>query len=114
MLNTLLERLTYALLGLLFGAVLGLLSWFALYHLQSYFQFRWPYTGRGSGFELDFVPWIRNTGVVFAVLGFLLKERAGTWVGRAFTVWFDFERRSWSWLMLGVIAVLWVLWHLYA
>lgn len=114
MLHALLERLTYALVGLVFGLLLGVLTWFALYHLQLEFQISWPRRGTGAGFDLDFVPWIRNTGAVFALLGFLLKERVGTWVGSAFTVWFDFERGNWPWLMLGVITVLWVVWHLYA
>jgi hypothetical protein len=115
MLPAVLERLTYALLGLVFGLLLGVLSWFALYHLQVDIQvgmFGWG--RRGAGFDLDFVPWVRNVGVLFAVLGFVLKERTGTWLGNAFTVWFDFERENWSWLMLGVVTLLSVIWYLYA
>jgi hypothetical protein len=81
------ERLIYALIGAVFGTVLGLVCWW-LYGLAFSVQ------RLGTGLNHDAIPWIKVFVGLFAVLGFVLKDRAGSVVGQAIAGIFSIESQE--------------------
>ncbi len=81
------DRITYAFLGLLFGALLGVACWwlyglsFSLHH-------------RGPGIDPILRHWVTWVGGAFAALGFLLRERVGDFIGATISAIFHFEARG--------------------
>ena len=65
----LLDRLTYSLLGLVFGVGIGVLGWwlYGLAHSLNY---------DGPGMDPLLRHWVQYAGAVFAALGFIFRERA--------------------------------------
>ena len=78
------DRLTYAALGGLFGALLGLLGWF-LYGLS--YSLRYD----GPGMDPVMRHWVAGLGTTFAVLGFVFGARSADWLGDALSAVFHFE-----------------------
>ena len=78
------DRLTYAALGGLFGALLGLLGWF-LYGLS--YSLRYV----GPGMDPVLRHWVAGLGTTFAVLGFVFGARSADWLGDALSAVFHFE-----------------------
>lgn len=72
-----LDRATYAFLGFCFGAVFGLVG--CLVHGQ-------VFAGSAPGSLLDprLRAWMLSMGAVFALLGFVLKDRFASALGEAF------------------------------
>ncbi|MES2951981.1 MAG: hypothetical protein V4858_25940 [Pseudomonadota bacterium] len=81
------DRISYAFLGLLFGALLGVACWwlyglsFSLHH-------------RGPGIDPILHHWVTRVGGAFAVLGFLFRERVGDFIGNTISAIFHFESHS--------------------
>ena len=108
-----LARLSYALIGFVLGAMLGALLW-------------WLY---GTGFHPGItrpqvqsspLAWIKYTGGICALLGFVFKDRVGDFVGSGVRTTLDFEvgrgsPSEWhasGWLVVLVIAaVAFAVWH---
>jgi hypothetical protein len=68
------DRLIYAVIGAVFGAVLAAACWW-LYGLA--FSLRY----HGPGIDPQLMHWVKLLGPVFAVLGFLFKDRVGSLAG---------------------------------
>lgn len=85
MLKNIYDRLVYALLGFIFGATLGAIAWW-LY--DAGMSVRWG----APEIHLGLDQWIKYAGGGFAVLGFLLKDRAGSAAGMAATGIHELER----------------------
>lgn len=81
------DRLTYALLGLLFGALIGVACWW-LYGLAFSLNYQ------GPGLDPVLRHWVTWIGGAFSVLGFLLRERFGDFIGHTISVIFYFEADS--------------------
>lgn len=85
MLKNLLDRLLHAVLGFMFGAILGAIGW-------------WLYDAGMSArrhapeIHIGIAQWIKYVGGGFALLGFLFKERTGSAVGRTATELYEQER----------------------
>ena len=106
------DRLAYALIGGVFGAVLAAVCWW-LYGLA--FSLRYW----GPGIDPNLIHWVMSLGAAFALLGFILKDRVGSVVGDAFAAIFNFEadhhpRNDVSgWQALFILVLVGVLiWHL--
>ena len=78
------DRLVYALIGALFGALLGLAGWwlYGLAHSLNY---------SGPGMDPVLMHWLKWSAAAVAVLGLVLKERIGDLVGDAISAVFHFE-----------------------
>lgn len=74
------DRLSYALIGFVFGSLLGMLCWFA-YGLRPH-----GYIGH---LHLSMLDWIKYSGGAFAVIGFLFRENVGNVIGGLFNSFFD-------------------------
>ena len=107
------DRLTYALIGSLFGALLGIVCWF-LYGLAFSRQMS------GTGINASVLPWIKVLGGLFGTLGFLFKDKVGSIVGTTIAGIFSVEGDrdygpnlsfSKSMLVLAVIAA--VVWYVF-
>jgi hypothetical protein len=81
------DRLSYALIGFIFGAVLAAIGWW-LYGLA--FSLRYY----GSGIDPSLRHWVIYVGGAFAVLGFIFREGVGDAVGNVLHAIFDFEEGS--------------------
>jgi len=79
-----LDRLSYALIGAVLGALLAVACWW-LYGLA--FSLRY----NGPGIDPQLLHWVKALGGVFAVLGFLLRDKVGSVVGDAFATILNFE-----------------------
>ena len=105
------ERLSYALIGAVLGSVLGIACWW-LYGLAL--------SGRyaGPGIDPAAIHWVKLTATLFAVLGFIFKEKVGTAVGAVLATIFHFEAGterqsslSW-WQVLAVVGIIaFVFWY---
>ena len=106
-----LARLSYALIGFLFGAAVGALLW-------------WLYgTGVGSApsqtrLTAGLGSYVKYVGLACAVVGFVLKDRVGDFAGTIINQVLNFEAgfgRDWSvpgWLVVLVgAAVVFLVWH---
>ncbi|MES2932727.1 MAG: hypothetical protein V4805_04490 [Pseudomonadota bacterium] len=74
MIKELYDRLSYALIGCVLGAILAVILWF-LY--DKGFSIR----VRGPQLHMDLQSWIKYCGGGFAILGFLFKDNVGTLLG---------------------------------
>jgi hypothetical protein len=99
----LLARLSFALIGFVLGAMLGVLLWWL-------FGFGFHRIMRPT-VQPDAVVWVKYTGGICALIGFLFKDRVGEFVGSGIRAVFSFELESsasgWHaprWLVLLVIA----------
>lgn len=81
------DRLTYAFFGLLFGALIGVACWW-LYGLA----FSLSYDGPGLDPVLRH--WVTWVGGAFGVLGFIFRERLGDFIGNTISAIFHFEADS--------------------
>jgi H+/Cl- antiporter ClcA len=108
-----LSRLAYALIGFVFGALLGVLLW---WFFGLGFQ---PNPGRASTQPNPLI-WVKYTAVVCAVIGFIAKDRVGDFVGSTIQTVFHIEmgtspRGDWhapTWLIvLVLLAVAFAVWH---
>lgn len=109
MLKNLYDRLTYAVIGFFFGAVLGALLWF-LYDAGFSAWIGAPQI------DLGLRAWIKYAGGVFALLGFLLKADAGHVAGSTVDAVYRLERHDYiggqvpTWgtvlfVLAGIVAV---------
>lgn len=80
----LLDRLGYALIGLFFGALIGVAGWW-LYGVAHSVRYR------GPGMDPLLRHWVQYGGAIFGVLGFLLRERAADVVADTLSAMFHFE-----------------------
>ena len=108
------DRFVYALIGAVFGALLGLVCWF-LYGLAFSRHMLGPVINASA------LPWVKALASIFAVLGFLFKDQVGSVLGSTITGIFSAESGRdygpnpsfWkSVLVLVVIAAL--LWYVIA
>jgi hypothetical protein len=105
------DRLTFAMLGLIFGVMLGAVSWW-LYGLGLSTRAGQP------ALQPDFWVWVKYAGGGCALTGFLLKERIADLLGSAFKAAYDVEAGTSAdgnhvptWLaavfLAGVAAAVW-------
>jgi hypothetical protein len=78
------DRLTYAFLGAVSGAIIGVVCWF-LYGLAFSSQLL------GMGLNPEMLPWVKALAILFAVIGLVLKDSVGAVVGNALTFLFSVE-----------------------
>lgn len=78
------ERITYALIGATFGALVGAVCWwlYGLAHSLNY---------DGPGMDPVLRHWLTYVTAAFAVFGFIFRERVGDIVGDSLTAIFHFE-----------------------
>jgi glutamate-1-semialdehyde aminotransferase len=81
------DRLSYAVIGLVFGVVLAALLWW-LYGIGLSGRLGTP------AMQPDFLAWAKYVGGGCAVAGFILKDRIGDLVGGAFSAVYDAEGGS--------------------
>lgn len=110
MLKNLQDRLLHALLGFIFGAVLGATGWWLYDGGMSTRQY-------GAQIHLGVAQWIEYAGGGFALVGFLFKERAGSAVAGAAAGMYEAQRGAGlpdvpRWLAIPVLlAVLAGVWY---
>ena len=101
---TLGERITSAVLGSLFGALIGLiLTWLFGVFSQT--------LGVGK-VQTDFDQWLGLSALVFALLGFIFGRRLGTFVGHVLNALFQFEdQRNYEYLnrLLLIVFALFII-----
>ena len=78
------DRITYAGIGAIFGALIGAACWW-LYGLAHSLQYD------GPGIDPSLVHWVKPFGAVFALIGFVLRDKAGDVVGHLIGAIFNFE-----------------------
>lgn len=90
-------RVTYALISAVFGALVGVVCWwlYGLAHSLNY---------DGPGIDPVLRHWLTYVPAVFAVLGFVLRERSGEIVGDTLSAIFHFEMNDTSGQSLGAVA----------
>lgn len=78
------DRITYALIGALFGALIGVACWwlYGLAHSLNY---------HGPGMNPILRHWVTYAGGAFAVAGFLFRQRVGDAIGDTINAIFHFE-----------------------
>jgi hypothetical protein len=78
------DRIGYAFLGALLGAVLGVIGWwlYGLAHSMNY---------SGPGIDPVLRHWLTYTSAGFGLLGFWLKEQVGDLLGDTLNAMFHFE-----------------------
>jgi hypothetical protein len=103
------DRLTYAILGLMFGVVLSAMLWW-LYGLGLSNRVGQP------PLQPDFVVWVKYVGGACALAGFVFKERVADLLGGAFSAAYHAEAGAEEvhvprWLavvfLAGVAATVW-------
>lgn len=103
MLKQLFDRLSFALLGFIFGSLLAVLLWVLYGH-----GFSLRHAARREWGELSL--WIRYVGGGFALLGFLLTDRVGDVVGSTTREVYEYESRYFvptevpTWLAIPVLV----------
>jgi hypothetical protein len=112
--HDLMDRLTYAFLGFLSGALLAAV----LYLL---FEQGWSWRRYGPSTQMGFQAWLTYLGGGFAITGFLFRFHVGTVVGWAFKLlyhwqmWWRHENprmpawRGFLWLLAAMVAF-WFFW----
>jgi hypothetical protein len=107
MLKALIDRLSYACIGFVLGAVLAGLLWF-LYDLGFSRQLNHPSVHVGLS------TWVKYIGGTFALVGFIFKSHVGQVFGRSSSEVYDYEagnHRVPNWLaflvLLCVAAGVW-------
>jgi hypothetical protein len=106
------DRLGYALIGAFFGALVGLLGWWV-------YGFAHTLRYRGPGIDPLLRQWIVLGSVIFAALGFILRERAADVVAGALSAVLGSEPTSVSArvgsavlrgvVLVIVVALIWML-----
>ncbi len=81
------DRITYAFLGMLFGTLIGVACWW-LYGLAFSLNYQ------GPGLDPVLRHWVSWIGGTFGVLGFLFRERVGDFIGNTISIIFHFEADS--------------------
>jgi hypothetical protein len=81
------ERLTYALIGSFFGALLGVGCWW-LYGLGFSQSFN------GSGIDPILRHWVASLSATFAALGFIFRAQVGDFIGDSLSAIFQFESQN--------------------
>lgn len=78
------DRFTYALIGFVFGALLGVACWwlYGLAHSLNY---------DGPGMDPALRHWVTYVGGALAAFGFVFRERTGDLVGDTINAIFHFE-----------------------
>ncbi|NJD07639.1 MAG: hypothetical protein FIA97_14250 [Methylococcaceae bacterium] len=78
------ERVSYAIFGAIFGALLGIACWwlYGIAHSLNY---------DGPGMDPVLRHWVTHLTAVFAALGFLFRARVGDFLGDALSAIFHFE-----------------------
>lgn len=98
------DRLSYALIGLVFGALIGVACWW-LYGLA----FSLAYDG--PGIDPSLKHWVGYIGATFAVLGFLFRGGVGDAIGHVLSAIFFFEandtpgRSASPWVGILLVAI---------
>ena len=103
------DRLTYALIGFLFGAVIGVACWWlygvgmSRHHL-------------GHGVDPMLRHWVQFVGLGFSAIGFLFREQVGDAIGNAIGAIFQWESERYTTrgsvalataLLVGVVLAAW-------
>jgi hypothetical protein len=103
------DRLSYAVIGFVFGAGLAAILWW-LYGLGMS-----PSLG-GSATQPGFGVWLKYVGGGFALAGFILKDRVGDLAGRGLHTVYDAEMLDIPlWLVCAVLAaVSFAVWYFVA
>ena len=78
------DRLTYTLIGSLFGALIGLACWW-LYGLGHSLHFN------GEGFDPVLLHWVIYVSATFAIIGFLFREFVAEVIGDVINAIFQTE-----------------------
>ena len=105
------DRVIYAAIGAVFGSLLGLVCWF-LYGIAFSRQFQ------GMSLNVDALPWIKSIGGLFALLGFVFKDRVGSIVGDTIAGIFSLESErdygpnlSFWWGLLVLLVIAGIIWY---
>ena len=79
------DRVTYAIIGAVLGALIGVACWwlYGLAHSLNYF---------GPGIDPMLRHWLTYSGGAFAAIGFLFRQRLGDAVGDTIGAIFHFEQ----------------------
>lgn len=121
--DDLVDRLTYALLGLLSGVLLAVAMYLVFeqgWRLSPPFPRGWLRVPRELALDLGFEAWAAWLGGGFALTGFLFRFHVGTAVGWAFKLLFYWlyhrhdnpgmsATRGYLWLLVAMV-VIWVVW----
>ena len=78
------DRITYAFIGAIFGALIGVACWW-LYGLANSLNYY------GPGMDPVLRHWVTYAGGAFGVIGFLFRERVGDTIGDTISAIFHFE-----------------------
>lgn len=78
------ERLSYAIIGAIFGALLGVACWwlYGLAHSMNYY---------GPGMDPVLRHWVTWLSAIFATCGFIFRARVGDFFGDSLSAIFHFE-----------------------
>jgi hypothetical protein len=106
------DRLSYAFIGAVLGAVLATVCWW-LYGLALSLRYS------GPGIDPQLIHWVKVLGGAFAILGFAFKDKVGSLAGDALAGIFNFEANhaptehvSWWQVLLTVVLAAGLLWFL--
>lgn len=93
------DRITYSIIGAVFGAFIGVACWwlYGLSHSLNYY---------GPGMDPVLRHWLTYLTAAFAALGFALRERAGDIAGDTLNAIFHFEINDTSGNTLGAVAAI--------
>lgn len=93
------DRVIYALIGSLFGALVGVLGWwlYGLAHSLNY---------DGPAMDPVLAHWLRWSVAAHAILGFVLKDKIGDVIGDTLSAIFLFETNQTSGAGVRTIAAL--------
>lgn len=78
------DRITYSLLGSLFGSLIGVACWWLYGRAHS---LNYP----GPGIDPVLRHWVTYVGGVFMVIGFLFRQRVSEVIGNTINAIFHFE-----------------------
>jgi hypothetical protein len=108
------SRLAFALIGLVCGAVFGLLLWLVL---DIGLQFKWS----ARGVQMGIQQWVTYSAGFFAVVGFVFQDKVGSALGFGVSQVYEFEADTWggpdvpNWLVVvfvaGVSLAVWYYWR---
>ncbi len=107
-----LDRLVYALIGLVFGAVAAVALWIFVHHERLW-------AAGDTVFDPRFATWLKVLATTFAVIGFVAKDRVGSGIGTALDVTYKAAIGGRSdeidvptWIVVAVVVgVAGLVWH---